>query len=347
MSAPFRIDLRDVSTFPTRRDEAWRWSDLRRALGGEPVVIAASGLGPPSQGGPFAEIAADETAFANGKLADGEALARLALTNHPHRLRFVTAAEEGGWQAGVDIVVPAGVSATLLETYEGQGAYVGSAVLSFTLGAGASLERIVMLDESAAAVSISASTVSLGAGARFTQTIVATGAKLQRHETHLVHPGAGASVRMDGLYLLAEARHTDLTTVVVHEGGGETSQMCKGAVTDRARAVFQGQIVVKPGADGTDARMRHDALLLSDLAEVDAKPELEIYADDVSCAHGNTVGALDEEALFYIASRGVPEAEARALLMQGFIGEVVERIVHEGAREVVRAFAAARLEALT
>ena len=111
--------------------------------------------------------------------------------------------------------------------------------------------------------------------------------------------------------------------------------------------MFQGQIVVKPGADGTDARMRHAALLLSDSAEVDAKPELEIYADDVSCAHGNTIGALDEEALFYIASRGVPEAQAKALLMQGFIGEVVERVGHDGAREIVRAFAVERLEALT
>ncbi len=345
MSAPFRIDLRDVSTFPTRRDEAWRRSDLRRALPNP--VDPAPDLAAPSQGGPFGVVEADETTFANGRLPDGGALARLGLTDAPHRLRFVTSAAQGGWQAGVDVVVPTGVTATLLETYEGQGSYVGSAVFSFTLEPGASLERIVLMDEPAEAVSISASTVALGAGARFAQTIVATGARLQRHETHLVHPGEGATVRLDGLYLLTGARHADLTTVVAHEGGGETSQMCKGVVTDRARAVFQGQIVVRPGADGTDARMRHDALLLSDTAEVDAKPELEIYADDVSCAHGNTVGALDEEALFYIASRGVPEAEAKALLMQGFIGEVVDRIAHEGAREIVRAFAAERLEALT
>jgi Fe-S cluster assembly protein SufD len=93
--------------------------------------------------------------------------------------------------------------------------------------------------------------------------------------------------------------------------------------------------------------MRHDALVLGDGAEVDAKPELEIYADDVACAHGNTVGALDDEALFYIRSRGVPEAEARTLLMQAFVGEVVERIEHEGAREIVAAFVAERLEALS
>jgi Fe-S cluster assembly protein SufD len=110
--------------------------------------------------------------------------------------------------------------------------------------------------------------------------------------------------------------------------------------------VFQGRIVVERGADQTDARMRHDALLLSDRAEIDAKPELQINADDVSCAHGNTVGALDAAALFYIQSRGVPEAEAKALLTQAFVGEVLERIAHEGAREIVQAFVAERLGGL-
>ena len=107
--------------------------------------------------------------------------------------------------------------------------------------------------------------------------------------------------------------------------------------------MFQGRIVVAKGADGTDARMRHSALILSEGAEIDAKPELEIYADDVQCAHGNTIGALDEEVLFYVRSRGVPEAEARALLTEAHLGEVVERIEHEGAREAVRAFVASKL----
>ena len=344
MSAPFRIDLRDASTFPTRRDEAWRRSDLRRVVDG-PVAQAAE-IAPPAAGGPFADVEAQETLFANGRSAQGGQLVRLRLEGGAHRLRFVSRAEAGGWQAGADIVVAAGATATLLESYEGRGAYVASAALSFTLEPGASLERIVTLDEPDAAVSVSAATVALGAGSSFAQTVVATGARLQRHETHLIHPGQGVSVRLDGVYLLNGARHADLTTVVTHEGGGATSQMCKGVATDRARAVFQGQIVVRPGADGTDARMRHDCLLLSDTAEVDAKPELEIYADDVQCAHGNTVGRLDEEALFYIRTRGVPEAQARSLLMQAFFGEVVERIAHEAAREVVAARVAERLEAI-
>ena len=347
MSAPFRIDLRDVSTLPTRRDEAWRWTDLRRAVG-EPVAPAPE-IAPPYAPGPFAHVAGDETVFANGRLARGGSLARLRLGDGAHRLRFVIDAADGGWQAGVDVVVEAGASATLLESYQGQGRYIGHATLAISLEPGAALERIVLMDEDedADAVSVSTAAVSLGAGARFRQTVVTTGARLQRHETQLVHPGKGVEARLDGLYLLDGARHADLTTVVDHTGGGVTLQMCKGVAAGRARAVFQGRITVRRGADGTDARMRHDALLLGDLAEVDAKPELEIYADDVACAHGNTVGALDDEALFYIRSRGVPEAEARTLLMQAFVGEVVARIEHEGAREIVAAFVAERLEALS
>jgi Fe-S cluster assembly protein SufD len=117
-------------------------------------------------------------------------------------------------------------------------------------------------------------------------------------------------------------------------------------VADQARAVFQGRIVVAHGADRTDARMRHDALVLSDKAEVDAKPELEIYADDVACAHGNTVGQLDEEALFYARARGIPLAAARALLTEAFLAEVVERIEHEPARVACAAWVERRLGAL-
>jgi Fe-S cluster assembly protein SufD len=344
VSALFRLDFRDVSTFPTRRDEAWRWSDVRRALP-QPVSTAPE-LAPPFPPGPLAGLADAETVFANGQLSGGAPLVRLRLEGGVHHLRFISAADGAGWQSGADIVVPAGAHATLIETHEGQGGYAASAVVSLTLGEGAALERIVVLDEPTDAVSLTATTVALAKDARFAQTVVATGGRLQRYETHLTHPGEGATVRMDGLYLLDGQRHADLTSVVLHEGGGATSQVCKGVVTDRARAAFQGRIEVRPGADGTDARMRHDALLLSDTAEVDAKPELEIYADDVACAHGNTVGALDDDSLFYIRSRGVPEADARALLIQAFLGEAVERIAHEGAREAVADFVARRLEAL-
>ena len=126
---------------------------------------------------------------------------------------------------------------------------------------------------------------------------------------------------------------------------GTTSQLTKGVVRDQSRAVFQGRIRVEEGADRTDARMRHQALILSDRAEVDAKPELLIHADDVQCAHGNTIGALDEEAMFYMRQRGLPEADARALLIEAFVGEVIDRIDYKPAQDIARAWAAQRLRA--
>lgn len=150
--------------------------------------------------------------------------------------------------------------------------------------------------------------VTLAPGAQFAQTVLTSGARRQRIETRVRHPGAHAEVRLDSAYLLDGQRHADLTSVVTHGGlDGVTRQLTKGMVTDQARGVFQGRIVVEKGADQTDARMGHHALILSDKAEIDAKPELlMIFADDVSCAHGNTIGALDDEVLFYAKQRGIP-----------------------------------------
>jgi Fe-S cluster assembly protein SufD len=253
----------------------------------------------------------------------------------------------GSHTARVEVEVAAGARLTLLESYEGdEGGYVAHAALAIRLGEGASLERIVLAADGADGVSVSEAAVTLGVHADYGQTVLTSGARRQRIETRVAHPGGGAKLRLDGVYLLEAKRHADLTTVVTHEGtDGVTMQMTKGVVRDQARGVFQGRIVVSEGADRTDARMEHHALILSDRAEVDAKPELEIYADDVACSHGNTVGALDEDALFYARQRGIPEPQARALLTEAFIGEVIDRIGHEGAREIVRNWAADRLRA--
>ena len=199
----------------------------------------------------------------------------------------------------------------------------------------------MLADEAEDAVSVIDAEVALAPAAIFAQTVITSGVRRQRIETRVRHGGGGANARLDGLYLVAERRHADITTVVVHEQpDGTTDQLTKGVVSAQGRGVFQGRIEVARGADRTDARMGHHALVLSDRAEVDAKPELVIFADDVVCSHGNSVGALDEEALFYASQRGIPEAEARAMLTEAFVGEVVDRIDHEGARDVVRAWVA-------
>lgn len=332
------LDFARPETLPNRRVEAWKYSDLRAAVRTPlpPSTPVRAALGPDV----FAGIEARPVVYLNGRLQPGgEGPAGV------HRLRFVSDASGSAHGASAGFVVRAGEAAVLLETYEGRGeGYAAEAELTLTVEAGASLERIVVLDEPETAVSVARTRLQMAPGARFRQTVLASGARLQRFETELVHPGGGADVRLDGLYLLDGRRHADLTSVVTHAGlDGTTSQLTKGMMRDAARGVFQGKIVVAEGADRTDARMGHHALILSDRAEVDAKPELEIFADDVACAHGNTVGALDEEALFYARSRGIPEDEARALLVEAFLGEVVDRIEHEAAREACRAWVAAKL----
>ncbi|MBW3558530.1 MAG: Fe-S cluster assembly protein SufD, partial [Proteobacteria bacterium] len=274
-----------------------------------------------------------------------EARGRATTLSGTLAVRFISNAQGTSHESRIRLLVPEGASATLLESYEGHGgAYFANTLLEIALEPGARLERVVLADEPETAVSVSTADVRLSPGASYAQTVLTSGARLQRLETHVRHPGAGAAVRLDGVYVLAGARHADLTTAVDHEGEtGTTSQLTKGAVRDTARGVFQGRITVREGADGTDARMGHHALILSDRAEVDAKPELEIWADDVSCAHGNTVGSLDQDALFYARARGMDEATAKALLTEAFLGEVLDRMEHDGARELARAWLQERL----
>jgi Fe-S cluster assembly protein SufD len=341
MSLASAIRTRDVAELPSRRDEDWRWTDLRGLIRSVPDPSAP--LAPEAvEPGPFAGLAPRTIRIANGQ---GEATVDIA-ADQVVALDIVSLGE-GAHAAEVRIAVAPGVRATLLETYRGEGGYLAQTSLAITLGEGARLERIVMADEDAEAVAVSQAEVELSPGSELVQTTLASGARRQRLETRVRHPGGHASLRLDGAYLLSGKRHADLTTAVTHEGlDGATDQLTKGVVRDQARGVFQGRIVVAEGADKTEAKMGHHALILSEHAEVDAKPSLEIYADDVACAHGNTVGALDEDALFYIRQRGVPEPEARALLTEAFIGEVIDRIGHEGAREAARAWAAERLRSL-
>lgn len=328
----------DLSALPSRRDEDWRWTDLRGLLKVLPPAAPAHDGEVPT--GPFAGLASTETLFVNGRRRAGAETASGVVA-----LRFVALADGASQTASHALVVKPGESLVLLESHEGRAAgYVSDVTLDIAVGEGASLERIVLVDDEAEAINVVTAEVTLAPGAKFAQTVLTSGARRQRIETRVRHPGAHAEVRLDGAYLLDAQRHADLTSVVTHGGlDGVTSQLTKGMVTDQARGVFQGRIVVEKGADQTDARMGHHALILSDKAEIDAKPELLIFADDVSCAHGNTIGALDDEVLFYAEQRGIPEADAKAMLTVAFVGEVIERIEQEGARAVAAAWVARKL----
>ena len=340
MSLASALRTGDLTDLPGRRDEEWRWTDLRALIRVAPPAspdVAAVADNPA-----LAALREPVAIYANGRLIEG---AGGAGSPDMRLRRFVSATAGTGHSLEAPIEVPASGRLLLIDSFEGQaGGYVADARFPIRVGEGALLERVVLLDDAADAVSVALTEVELHPRARFHQTVLASGAKRQRFETRVRHYGGAAEARLDGVYLLSGQRHSDQTTVVEHlQRDGVTQQLTKGTVQDQARGVFQGRIVVLEGADGTDAKMGHHALVLSDRAEVDAKPELEIWADDVACAHGNTVGALDEEALFYARSRGIPEADARALLIGAFLTEVADRIGHIQARELAHEWIAARL----
>ena len=290
MSLATAIRDRDVAELPGKRDEDWRWTDLRGLIRILPSPSA------PFEGdlgqGAFDELVTRTVTVVNGR---GDADIAVAAGETAWVALRIISRGDGAHAARVRIALGAGARLQLFETYEGEGAYVAQTSLTITVAEGASVERLVLANDTPGGVSVSQAEVTLSPKADFVQTVITSGARRQRIETRVAHPGGHTSLRLDGVYLLAEKAHADLTTVVTHAGVTTVitmAQLTKGVVRDQARGVFQGRIVVAEGADRTDAKMGHHALILSDRAEVDAKPELEIYADDVACAHGNTVGAL-------------------------------------------------------
>ena len=362
-------ELRDALAargLPTRRTEAWRWSDLRAALRDE---RAASDLYEGPDPAPLLDLPGAVTLTCrNGEwdvpaLPDGlrvsldaprpailpdADLASLATT-----ARVLTVEVDGAFGAPLivrrlsdgqgthasrlDLRLAAHGRARLVETHEAAGAPFANALTELELGTGARLDRAVIQPE-ASGVIVHTTLACLSDDAELSQTTLALGADLCRHEARLTH-GRASRARLDALYRVDGQRHCDVTTHVVHTNeGAVTDQLTRGVALGRGRGVFQGKFLVERGAQATDAKMAHDALILSAGAQVNAKPELEIYADDVECAHGNTVGALDPEALFYLRQRGLGEGAARGVLVDAFAAAVLDRVAGEDVRT--------RLEAL-
>ncbi|MEO6376908.1 MAG: Fe-S cluster assembly protein SufD [Caulobacteraceae bacterium] len=346
MSLASALRTRDIAELPNRRQEGWRWTDIAGQLRTLPPASPVSDATPADPFGP--EVGGEPHVFVNGRaLGASDAIVPAGEVRRIRR-RFISATDGTGHQLASRIEVGEGGRALVIESHEATAAgYVADVATHIRLAPNAVMHRLVVMDEAADAIVVATTEVELSAGAQFHQTVLMSGSRRQRYETVVTHPGAGATVRLDGVYLVDGTRHADLTTRVVHAGtDGSTVQVTKGVVGGQGRGVFQGAIIVSPGSDRTDARMRHDALLLSDRAEVDAKPELEIYADDVQCAHGNTVGALDEEALFYARSRGIPLVEARRMLTDAFVGEVVHAIPEAALQQIAHEWVTRRLEAL-
>jgi Fe-S cluster assembly protein SufD len=174
------------------------------------------------------------------------------------------------------------------------------------------------------------------------------GGRLVRNDIAIALRGAGARTALFGLLLAGRGQHVDDHTLIRHAAGATvSSESFRGIIGERGRGVFNGKVVVEPGCQRIDAQQSNDNLLLGEHAEIDTKPELEIYANDVKCSHGSTVGELDSEQLFYLRARGLTDGEARRVLTAAFAATIVERIAHADLRESTLAHVTARLAALT
>jgi Fe-S cluster assembly protein SufD len=214
------------------------------------------------------------------------------------------------------------------------------------LGSGARLEHYRVQRESASAFHVATTRADLGANAVYDATSINFGAALSRHSIDVRMDHEGAECSVDGLYMMDGSQHTDTHSVIDHrQPHCRSHQLYKGILDGKSRAVFNGKVFVRHGAQQTDARQTNKNLLLSKDARIDTKPQLEIFADDVKCTHGAAVGQLDEDEIFYLESRGIRTELARNLLTYGFAEEVIEKIRIDSIRRELDAAVLNRLHA--
>ena len=361
---------------PNRRMEEWRWTDLRQLIDKpypprQKVEAKAADVERLLASSLFSGVAATRMVFVNGEydkalskqanfwvestaeLSDPVNLMNVAFATDGARLRI-----EGNVDTPVELVFIAtdaaprtvatrnvieiadDASATIIETHLGEGSYLANSVTEIRIGHNARLDRVKAELESRDAVHLAHCHVIVGRNVTFRDFTLSTGAKLNRQNGTFRFIGEFADAKISGAFLLAGKQHADTALVVDHEVANCASrELFKCVMDDHARGIFQGKVIVRPGAQKTDGKQSSHALLLSETAEFDAKPELEIYADDVACGHGATAGDLNHDHVFYLKSRGIPEAEAKALLIAAFVGEAFDTVHHDGIRAALEDYA--------
>jgi len=319
----FEAGFSDLADLPT----GVRIGSLRHVLETEPELVeqylgVVSGEGEDS---PF-------TALNTALITDGALVIVPQGTLVETPLEILHLAVEDGAPLMVQprnlVVLEAGARASLVERYQSldRTAYFRNGVSEIALGEGARLAHDRLQEESPLAFHLAGLHIRLAARSEYQCASAALGAAWSRTEFHVRFAGEGASSRLDGLYFAGDRTLVDNHLDIEHAVPGCRSQEnFRGILDGRGAAVFDGRVVVAKDAQKTDAHLANANLMLSRNAEVDTKPQLEIYADDVQCSHGTTVGQLDTEAVFYLRSRGIPLTEARKLLCLGFAGEVLAR----------------------
>jgi Fe-S cluster assembly protein SufD len=381
--------------FPTRRVEAWKYTDLRQVADAGfdealSAVDSAPAL-PPAHGGARAVFvdgrsrpdlsSLDGLPYAVGSLAASlEAQeGRLGSLARPAE-QPMAALNTMLFEDGLVITVPAGVaggvldlvslgsaserpeafhprhlirleagaSLTLIETATGpaEARYLHNPVYEIEVAFGATLTHARIQQEAPRAFQLATVYARVEKGGTYDNFTLNAGGKLVRNEIHTLLAGPAATCHMNGAQLLRDGQHADTTTVLDHAAPDCASrQTYKTVLMGKSRGVFQGRIHVHQVAQRTDGYQMNQALLLSPEAEIDSKPQLEIYADDVKCSHGATVGEIDADQLFYLRARGIPEARARAMLVEAFLTEAVEGVQDETARAALGAAVAGWWEA--
>jgi Fe-S cluster assembly protein SufD len=268
-------------------------------------------------------------------VADGKTLDR------PVQIVHVATAASASAFTRSHLKLGKGSRTTLVESFvaaEGANAYQLNDAVILSVGDGAELSHVRLMADAADAVNVSSAIITAGAKAKINLFNMTRGGALSRYQGFVTLAGEGTDLSVNGINLLKDKQHGDTTLVIDHAVPHCTSrENFRAVVDDRGHSVFQGRIIVRPDAQKTDGKMMTRALLLSDEAEADNKPELEIFADDVTCGHGATSGALDDSLLFYLRARGLSEKEAQALLIQAFLGEAIEQIADDDLREFVAA----------
>jgi Fe-S cluster assembly protein SufD len=336
--------LRELSSAPAQSDGVVI-ANVAAALNSHPALLEKH-LGRYSQ--------AEDNAFASLNTAffqDGGFIYVPAgrVVEKPIHLLYISTATDPGTTSHPRnlVVVEKGGQATVLETYvsTADAAYFTNAVTELILADGATLEHCKFQDEAPSAFHVAAIHAQLGPKANLISHSFATGARLSRNNIRTALAGEGVECILNGLYVIKGDQLADHHMVVEHaQPHCNSHEYYNGILDGRSKGVFHGRILVRQIAQKTDAKQTNKNLLLSDDATADTKPQLEIYADDVKCTHGATIGQLNEESIFYLRARGIGMDTARQMLIHAFAGEIIERIRHRPAREELDALIWDRLE---
>jgi Fe-S cluster assembly protein SufD len=315
--------------FPTQKNEEWKYTNLAQLVGSEFKVQDSK-----SESNTETNLIERFDFRRNGFTALNFAFADFVCIRipketkieEPIELKFSTKENAAGFPHVV-IVAGRGCIATIIESYESTGKCFTNSALQIFVEDDANITHYRVQKESSEAFHVGTTEVGLNRGSVYNSTNITLGGRISRHDVHLKFGDEGAECFVDGLYLIGDEQHADTHSSIDHTVPNCTShQNYKGIVDGKARAVFNGKVFVRENARGTDARQSNKNLLLSNDARVDTKPQLEIFNDDVKCAHGATVGQLGEEEVFYLLSRGIEPNLARNLLTYGFAEEIVNKI---------------------